>query len=608
MKHIYSVLIVVLILHAALMAFLYEPACTGADANGYLAQTQYLLHQGETTHWIESPLQFIGPHWLQLKGGWAASRYPPGLAVLFIPFYWLGGVPLTLAFNPLLTTLTLCGLFFLCRLWASDSWALLAVAVTAVNPVANTWAFQADSHPAIAFFLVWGVYFLVSWARNGKPWAALAAGLLLGVIPTLHYAEAIFAPAIVFYLFAHWKNERRYFVSLALAAIGGSIPALLMVLHNVFVFGSIFKTGYTLSGDVSLFGIWYFLQKILLYPALATFVGIGPFFGLGLLGMAAAVRYGRSSISISEGRWYSRPFRRLLHFVRNDSMQRVTQSQTNNNEDAAGVRKFGILLLGLTIPLLLLYTAYFFTDPSQRFLLPTFYLYVVASVWLLSRFYNRNPRFMKKAVVVLVALNTVAGIVMTLFFAGPQKYLNAQLATIVRSVEERVEPDAIIIAPMLVNQHLESMGKWKLADENYFLGKSDDGPPAPGLDSEIMQSLFQMDIKAKRMDRYWKSGDKTLSRELLSDLDRWAGGEGSIYWIGEKDAILDRIPEGDRAEVVAEIAVGHILELPGSPGFEGDGNERRPGGPQFQRPLGTLPGEDGGSAVVVKWDRKECRP
>ncbi|MEW6235900.1 MAG: glycosyltransferase family 39 protein [Candidatus Omnitrophota bacterium] len=569
-------LCLLLALHGSLMASFYEPACAGADANGYLAQAQYIVNLGSSAYRAESSLQFSGPHWRTLGDGRIISRYPPGLPLLLSPLYWLGGPPWMLAFNPLLTTLTLAGLFALVRLWADELWAVLAVAVMAVNPVANVWTFQSDAHPAIAFFLVWGLFFLALWSKSDKPGWIFLVGLLLGMIPALHYAEAVFAPAIALFVLMHWKNERRFYAAFLLAILGALIPAALMGWHNCLVFGSVLITGYESSGNFSLFGWKYFFQKALYYPLLATFAGLGPFFPLGLWGMFQMAR-------------------------------------------SSEARKEGILLLGLALPLMILYMAYFFPDPSLRFLMPTFYLYAAAAARLGMQYSTRQWKYGKKIVIALMVLNTIAGLAMTILFLLPQKHMHKQLANITSAIEERVEADAIVIAPMIVNQYLESFGKWKLAEESYFTGKSPipEAPPSgeqgpgPGLDLEAMHSLFSFDEKAKNMEHYRNESGKGLSEVLLRDLDRWAANKHSIYWIGDKDAILALIPENDRANIVCEIDIG-IHPPPGAPRREpreargADPQRRRDRGPGMVGPLGMLPGmAGGGQAAIVKWERSQ---
>lgn len=559
----YKILLcLVLILHAAFMIALYEPACTGADANGYLAQTQYLTNTGLTTYLAESPLQFSGPHWLQLDDGRRASRYPPGLPLIYTPFYWIGGAPLMLAVNPMLTTMALLGLYALCTVWFGELWAFLAALVMAANPVANVWTFQCDSHPAIAFFLIWGIAILALWTKHNKPLYAFGAGLIWGIIPTLHYAEAVFAPAVAVYLIMHWKKNRRYYLSLGLAVFGAMIPLTLLALYHYLTFGAIAKTGYTGNDNVALFSLWFFLQKLFVYPVLLIVAGLGPFAALGIWGMVKMLR----------------------HY------------------DA---RKQGILLFLLIIPLTVLYTAYFFMDFSLRFLLPTFYLYVAASMQLFKDWTVRNPIRVKRTLQILWTANTVIGLAATLFFTIPGQHVNRQLAKIVHALDEDIEAGSIVIAPMIIHQYLEALGKWQLAEESFFTGKSL-MPPSPehgnsgpghGMPSKEMRALFQFDIHEQKMQRYRNQDGSGLSSTLLRDLDQWRQPDHSIYWIGAKENILPLIPESDHAEIITQISIDSPPPAPPD-----HPNKHRK--PDAGGPMGMLPGMDGKSGIViVKWKR-----
>ncbi len=614
-------LAVLLLVHAAFMAFLYEPVSTGADANGYLVQAQLLVNRGTTTYQTDVPLQFTGPHWLQLEDGHIVSRYPPGLALLLAPLYWLGGAPLMLTLNFLLTTLSLAALYGLCALWIAEPWALFVTVVMAFNPVANSWAMQADSHPAIAFFLICGLLFLALWLKQNRPAWAFLAGLCLGFIPTLHYAETIFGAAIAVYLLLQWKYEKQTIAGIALAAAGALIPVVLLAVYNLKVLGSIASTGYTLSDDTHLFGLRYFQQKALFYPLLLTSAGVGPFAITGCIGTVYLIKH-------------------------------------------SSTRKEGILIAGLIVPLTLLYTAYFFQDQTLRFLLPTFFLYILATAWALKLISKRYPRAVAVIASLLIIANVAAGAGQSYFISMTQKHSNSQLAKIVHTVESSIEPDSIVIAPMIINQQLDAVGKWRLADESYFIGgfagpgmmpsppgDGMGGPPlgpppgqgpgqpprGPGMQPDGMEGLFQSELKEKTVERY-RSQDGELSEDLLNDLDHWAVSGRNIYWLGEKQTILNSIPSQDDPTIVAKLEIEksdipspHSNERlhqppPSSGGIGGPpphgesgpfggppslvpgggpaGGPGGPGGGPGAGPMGALPGQiSGDDVVIVKWIR-----
>jgi len=167
--------------HFIWMMSYFEPAISSPDANGYFAQARLIATTGQTWFSSESLLQYVGGHWIDRGDGRFFSRYPPGLPVVAAIFFMAGGHKAALFVNPLLTAFTLLGLFFLCRLWIGERWAMLAVLVMAFNPVVNGRALTHDAHAAVAFFLVWGIYLLAQWSISKSVVGGFFAGLCLGL-------------------------------------------------------------------------------------------------------------------------------------------------------------------------------------------------------------------------------------------------------------------------------------------------------------------------------------------------------------------------------------------------------------------------------------------
>ena len=97
---------VTLFIYGVLLLARFEPALASADGNGYWKQGRLLAEDGRTWFELETPVQYVGFHWLQGADGRWFSRYPPGLplaiAVFFKAFGYRGGLLLT----PLLALLT----------------------------------------------------------------------------------------------------------------------------------------------------------------------------------------------------------------------------------------------------------------------------------------------------------------------------------------------------------------------------------------------------------------------------------------------------------------------------------------------------------------------
>jgi hypothetical protein len=152
----------------------YAPAISHPDANGYWAQGTLIAQTGHASFRPESPVQYIGMHWLLTDSGLYASRYPPGLAM---------------------------GVALISRVFGPEASVLLnPVLAVAATPVFNEHALASISHMSVAGLLVWGLYLLVCWSKHGRLPKAFGGGLLLGCIPTIRYPEAVFGLGVAVFL------------------------------------------------------------------------------------------------------------------------------------------------------------------------------------------------------------------------------------------------------------------------------------------------------------------------------------------------------------------------------------------------------------------------
>jgi len=125
------------IIHFVFLLAHFEPAISTPDAQGYFAQAKLIAKEGKTYLEPESILQYIGPHWLHTSENRYFTTFPPGFPAILAVIYEIFGPKATLLVNPLMVSLSLLGLFLVCRLWIGEGWALLAAALMAVNPFAN---------------------------------------------------------------------------------------------------------------------------------------------------------------------------------------------------------------------------------------------------------------------------------------------------------------------------------------------------------------------------------------------------------------------------------------------------------------------------------------
>ncbi|MGD2111346.1 MAG: hypothetical protein PVI86_18365, partial [Phycisphaerae bacterium] len=224
MSHTSLCAMLLVVAHFVLVMAFFEPAISTPDANGYFAQARLIATKQQTWFETESPLQYVPPHWLTADGKRYYSKYPPGLPLIAATAWRLGGPTAALMVNPIMASLSVLGLFMLCKNWIGGGWALLVGALAALNPVANEQALWAFGHTAVGFFMVWGLFCLAKWVRTYSPPYAFAAGLCFGIIPTIRYAEALLGLAALVFVALHVKANPRCARSVLAGLIGAFIP------------------------------------------------------------------------------------------------------------------------------------------------------------------------------------------------------------------------------------------------------------------------------------------------------------------------------------------------------------------------------------------------
>ncbi len=529
------------LLHLAALAACFAPALSTPDANGYSVQARLLATEGRSGFTVESPVQYVGPHWLAAPGNAFYSKYPPGLPAIMSAVWRLLGPNAALAVNPVMASLTLLAVFLLARIWVGAGWGLAVAALMAVNPFANEHALAGDAHTSVAFFLMWGLYALIRWNHALSPAWAAAAGLMLGAIPSMRYAEALLLPGCGLYVLLRLRREPRRWPSLLAFGLGVALPLGAICLRNQLVFGAFWRTGYSLTNEQGGFGLDYFVRHAVPYMRKLLSEGSGPPFALGVVGIA------------------------LL----------CAREET---------RRQGILLASLVVPTLLLYMSYYWPpDPqSMRFLLPTLFLYPIAAVWLLQRVAEGRPRLAWVSGSVLILLTVVWGLPTSLRSMLRQKFPNATLAEVGRVVEQKVPPGSIVIADEIVQQHLDFVGRWRLADASVIAPERPRRAGAPGA-SDGGPDPMQAGKNAERTQRYSGLTPPERFAAFAEDVGRWAGPGRRVFWIGDADQIdriARRLAEGAELRTIARIVPERPPGRPegeGAEGPEGDGGPGMPG-------------------------------
>lgn len=482
----------VLIAGFALWLFsFWGPAPVGADAPGYFVPGRMLATEGTTVLRPDSPAQFIGRHWLDAGDGRFVGRYPPGFPFLISLLYRAGGPTAALIINPCLATIAVLLFYLLARRWVSPWLAVAGSAVVAALAPVSEQALLGFSHMATMTALLGSIYFFDRWRERPSAANAMAAGFLMGIIPTIRYPEAIFTMVlgVAAILSARSPEHRR---GLLFLIAGGALPVTGMFIYQNHLFGSPLATGYGLTMEQTAFAFHYFVSHFIGY--LGTLArNAGPAVLLGSVGMVVM----------------------------------IVRSAT---------RARGILLVALAGPITLAYMAFFWPFADVRFLLPTLPLYVLAAIWLIDQV--QQERMKRLALTVFVGLHAAIAVV----DGVPRTRRIGRFADVAQTVRSEllaiVPAGSGLVAPPAVEALLEYDGRWKLVDWS-LLWK---GPPPPtpsgvpqpiGSDGKRQVSPQQPGKAAALRQKYASLDEAARMQAVLTDVIDWAAGAG-VYWVGEE--------------------------------------------------------------------------
>ena len=542
----------------------FAPAISTPDAQGYFCQAKLIAREGRTSFEPESPLQYLGPHWYPGENNRYYTTFPPGLPLLLATVYKIFGYKAALLVNPLLASLALLGLFLVFRIWIGNRWALLVAVLLAVNSFANEHALFGDSHTAVIFLMTWGLYLLARGIKSDSPWCAFGAGLLFGMIPTIRYPETLFVLALGIYVLISFLNKQISWRFVGAGAIGVFIPICALLIRNQLVLGGFWKTGYGLSSEPAHFGFHYFFSYWFIYLQKLLTEGIGLLFILGIFGF-------------------------IILIIRKET------------------RRDGVLFVLLVVPITLLYMAYCWQpDPqSMRFLLPTFPIYIISSVWLLQLLSTKKRNLSAGLAVALLLITLLMGLPRSLRSMQHLHFKNTILKKITDTIGEKIEPGSIVITYEGINQHLDFVGRWRLIDASIVLPER----ARHFQDSNLPQRKSIRNIEAKK--KYADLKGKEIFDDFRDDVWQWVGNKSQVF------LLLKQRQVGWFQSQFSDTDTLKIMELVELPRFEPGRDEIPPGnrspiGPRkkrqpFQRSMG--PNQifdlvlDGEPLLLVAWRR-----
>jgi hypothetical protein len=561
-------LLVLLLVYALFLARHYAPAISHPDANGYWAQGTLIARTGRASFRPQSPVQYIGAHWLLTDSGAYVSRYPPGLAVGVAVISRLFGPEASVLLNPVLAVLTLVGVFLLTRSLVGPVWDAVAVLAVAVIPAFNEHALTSISHMPVAALLVWGLYLLVCWSKHGRLLHAFCAGLLLGCIPTVRYPEAVYALGIAVFLLTHWRARPRIWVHWLAAATGALLPIVPLLIRNQLTFGAFYRTAYELTNEQTGFGTDYFEEHAIPYVQGLLGNGVGTILPLALLGIVLMI-----------------------------GMRRRTLTEEAGEPRAKVARPFGMLAALLVFPTVLLYMAYYWGgmragSASMRFLVPLFPLLTVTAVWalwVLTRHVGRAPRI--TAVCVVLLLHVLWGLPASLQQCRRIAYDHEVLARATAALREHVPSGSVVMAYETgILQHLDFIREWKLADPS--LVRPARLLPLPG-DDDTPRPMQSGKRQAQAAPYEGLSG---LGREraVAMDIQAWANGAG-VFFVGTEAELSNATGayfNSENFQVIARVALPDPPDQPGPFGLLRGGGRMAGQGGQGPGP-GAMAGRGG---------------
>lgn len=566
--------------HLLFILAFFEPAISTPDASGYFKQARLMATEGRTWFRADSDLQYIPPHWLADEKGRYFSKYPPGLPLLAAALFRLDGPTAALLINPVLASLTLLGLMVFCRRWMGPGWALLVGVCMAVNPVTNQQALWAFAHTAVAFFLIWGMVFVLRGQITRRTGWLFLAGLLLGVIPTIRYGEILLAIGFALFVLAGSAHERSRVRALVALAAGATLPLVALAVRNQLAYGAFWRTGYASTGEQTGFGLSYFAQHALPYLNQLLAEGVGPLFGLAVVGLA------------------------LLCADRQ-------------------IRNMGVLLLALIIPTTALYMSYYFPPDgaSMRFLVPTLFLYPIAAVWTLRRLAQAFPRPAFVATAATIVVTFVWGFPASIQAMMPHRVTNQALVRAGEAVSRDVPDGSILVVDRMSAQYLDFLGRWRVTESSVLEGDRRQGPPPRRM--QAGPGPHPDSPRAPALRRYEDLDAAARGKQFADDVWNWAKGDRRVFVLLNSsafDELRASLPDGNELRRLESIEPPKLppgfTQRPGLPGPHGPPGGGRPGrfrgGPGPGGGPGGMPGPMPGidaaqdePRILAEWTRAD---
>ncbi|MGE4564576.1 MAG: ArnT family glycosyltransferase [Victivallaceae bacterium] len=399
---------------------------SGEDQNAYHLCGRLIAEDGRFSRIPEDEFEFIGTMWVENDRREFLPKYPPGLPLLSAAAQRLGGSGAGFALSAAGALAAIPAVFWIGRFFLPPAFALLAAWLFGLTPMLAYLGLARNSHtPSLAFFL-WGMVAFLSavhsrsFRRSVPP--ALLAGLLTGACTAIRYTDFLLLAVPGIYILCYLRGRR--FLCLGTAfGLGAAIPLGLLAWYHHAMFGSIFTTGYSLTGEDSAFQVNSILSNLRLY-------------------LPDIFRDGAGVAAVLTCVWLLRP---------------------------GGVRwkRLAFWTVWL-LPTLVLYLAYYWAPDGRsagymRFLLPLFpALCILGAGGLELLLRGRPKRVVLAAVITVLLLQAIWGIPGILQLCEVRSFDDRRMGRNVEFIKENLPPGSVLIGSTPFLHELDFQRRYRL--------------------------------------------------------------------------------------------------------------------------------------------------
>jgi hypothetical protein len=201
----------------------------------------------------------------------------------------------------------------------------------------------------------------------------------------------------------------------------------------------------------------------------------------------------------------------------------------------------GVFLATLVFPITLLYMFYFWPADraSMRFLMPTFSVYIIAGVWVLKMLWDKYREAAVTGTVILLAATAVWGLPDSWGHMKRLHDTNKSLAMVTDVLSSHIKPGNIVIAEQMINQHLDFIGRWRIADLSVvsFSNRMQERMFGDMPDRESGEE--NIPVPGQGIRSIVNRPDLMSFEEFTDQVRIWAGSDHYVYWLLSEDQFDD---------------------------------------------------------------------